>query len=217
MTSMIIKKLTSAEATAESIRAMILDGKLQPGEPLRQDTLSSELGVSRTPIRQAFQILADDGLVIIEGFKGARVMEVNMPVVRDLFDMRIQLEPLALKSSFDKITKVDLAKAEMVLDQVSEATKPAELSNLNWQFHELLYNPSNRPVLMDTIRRLNMTTAYASVIARSITERAEESHKEHLEILEACRQKDETRALRILKQHLKEAFKEVSSILSIAS
>ncbi|MDX1739278.1 MAG: GntR family transcriptional regulator, partial [Alphaproteobacteria bacterium] len=81
---MIIKKLTSAEATAESIRAMILDGKLQPGEPLRQDTLSSELGVSRTPIRQAFQILADDGLVIIEGFKGARVMEVNMPVVRDL-------------------------------------------------------------------------------------------------------------------------------------
>ncbi len=200
---------TSASIAAEKVRSLILSGRFRQGEPLRQENLSRELGVSRTPLRQALQFLSEDGLVSISGFKGARVAEISLAVIDDLFEMRSALEPLALSHALPALTKVDLAKAEMALDLAIDEHDPARLSALNWQFHHALYALSGRPLLLGTIRRLNMTSSLAEVIAQSIVLRSERSHSEHLALLDACRDGDDQTASTLLSQHLTSAHTEV--------
>lgn len=197
---------TQSHITADKIRTMILNGAFRPGEPLRQEALSEQLNVSRTPLRHALQSLADEGLVEAIGFKGARVAEPEPGMVRDLFEMRLLLESLALRSAFGHHTKLDFARAEMVLDAASAEHEPSKLSALNWEFHQALYRPSNRPTLMRTIEQLNRASALAEIIASSILARPAKSAVEHQELLQACRNGDEAGAIAILSGHLQLAY-----------
>lgn len=210
---MILDTKTAAEAAADQIRALLFSGRFRLGEPLRQDRLAQELGISRTPLRQALQVLSEEGLVRVTGFKGARVAEISATMIEDLFQMRFALEPLALRSALPVISKLDLAKAEMVLEAASPETEPARLSELNWAFHNTLYAPSGRALLLETVQRLNRTSTLAEVIARSIAVRAAASHSEHLELLKACRAGDADRAVDTLIRHLENAFVEVHRAL----
>jgi DNA-binding GntR family transcriptional regulator len=196
---------TQAESAADQIRALILNGTLRPGQPLRQEALSEQLNISRTPLRHALQSLAEDGLVEATGYKGARVAKLDQGMVDDLFEMRLLLEPLALSSAFRHHSKLDFAKAEMALDAADAASDPSKLSELNWDFHHALYGPSKRQTLLRTIEQLNKASALAEVIASSIAARPEKSAAEHRKLLEACRRGDETGAVSILREHLRQA------------
>lgn len=200
---------TQSESIADKIRDLILNGTYQPGQPLRQEALSEQLNVSRTPLRHALQALADDGLVEATGFKGARVAQLDPGMVADLFEMRLLLEPVALASAFDRYTKMDFARAEMALDAASTEGAPARLSDLNWDFHHALYAPSGRGTLLKTIEQLNRASALAEVIASSITVRPEKSAAEHLALLDACRMGDRTGAVAILQNHLTLAYQDI--------
>jgi DNA-binding GntR family transcriptional regulator len=200
---------TQAESAAASIRTAILNGTFQPGQPLRQEALSEQLGVSRTPLRHALQSLAEDGLVETIGYRGARVAKLEQTMVDDLFDMRLLLEPLALQSAFGHHTKLDLATAEMALDAAEAEQEPAKLSDLNWKFHYALYRPSNRQTLLRTIEQLNKASALAEVIASSIMARPEKSAAEHRKLLQACRDGDEAGAIAALGEHLRLAHYDV--------
>lgn len=204
-------KETRADSVADEIRALILNGTFRPGEPLRQEALSERLNVSRTPLRHALQALAEDGLVETIGYKGARVARLDQGMVRDLFEMRILLEPLALRSAFGRHTKLDFARAEMALDAAETERQPSRLSELNWDFHHALYRPSNRKTLLRTIEQLNKASALAEVIASSIAVRPEKSAAEHRTLLQACRSGDEAGAIAILVEHLRLAHHDVGS------
>lgn len=194
---------TQAQSTADKIRTLILNGTFRPGEPLRQEALSEQLRVSRTPLRHALQALAEDGLVETIGYKGARVAKLERGMVDDLFDMRLLLEPLALQSAFAHHTKLDFARAEMALDAAEVEQEPSRLSELNWDFHHALYGPSKRSTLLRTIEQLNKASALAEVIASSIVARPEKSATEHRKLLQACRDGDEAGAISRLGEHLR--------------
>jgi DNA-binding GntR family transcriptional regulator len=194
---------TQAESTADKIRTLILNGMFRPGQPLRQEALSEQLSVSRTPLRHALQALAEDGLVETIGYKGARVAKLDRGMVDDLFDMRLLLEPLALQSAFGHHTKLDFARAEMALDAAEAEQEPSRLSELNWDFHSALYSPSKRSTLLRTIEQLNQASALAEVIASSIVARPEKSATEHRKLLQACRDGDEAGAIALLSEHLR--------------
>lgn len=200
---------TQAEAIAARIRTLILNGAFRPGQPLRQEALSEQLNVSRTPLRHALQSLAEDGLVETTGYKGARVAKSDQGMVDDLFEMRLLLEPVALKSAFRHHTKLDLAKAEMALDAADAELEPSKLSELNWAFHHALYRPSNRHTLLRTIEQLNRASALAEVIASSIVARPEKSATEHRRLLQACRDGDEACAISMLSEHLRLAHQDI--------
>lgn len=196
-------KNTSASDAAERIRAMILNGVYRPGQPLRQETLSEQLKISRTPLRHALQALTDEGLLQAIGYKGARVTTVDQAMVADLFEMRMVLEPMALKSAFEHYTKLDFAKAEMALESAEKQDEPSKLSELNWEFHKALYLPCRRQVLLKTIEQLNRASAFAEVIGGSIVARLGESSGEHRKLLQACRDGDVAKAVAILDDHLR--------------
>lgn len=202
-------KRTQPEAIALKIRTLILNGTFQPGEPLRQEALSEQLSVSRTPLRHALQALTEDGLVETTGYKGARVARLDQAMVDDLFEMRLLLEPLALKSALPHLTKLDLASAEMALDAAGAEHEPSKLSELNWNFHHALYRSSQRSTLLRTIEQLNGASALAEVIASSIVARPEKSAAEHRRLLQACRDGDEAGAISILSEHLRLAHRDI--------
>lgn len=202
---------TQADSVADQIRRMILNGTFHPGQPLRQDALSEQLSVSRTPLRHALQSLAEDGLVELVGYKGAKVAKLDRQMVSDLFEMRFLLEPVALESAFRHHSKIDLAKAEMALDAAEAELEPSKLSELNWDFHHALYRPSNRQTLLKTIERLNKASALAEVIANSIAIRPEKSASEHRKLLQACRVGDETGAISLLREHLQLAHHDIQN------
>ncbi|WP_105433204.1 GntR family transcriptional regulator [Neorhizobium sp. T6_25] len=202
---------TQAESTTVKIRTLILNGTLQPGQPLRQEALSEQLSVSRTPLRHALQSLAEEGLVETTGYKGARVAELDRGMIDDLFEMRLLLEPLALRSAFPQITKLDLARAEMALDAAEAEDEPSRLSALNWDFHHALYRPSNRQTLLRTIEQLNKSSALAEVIASSIIARPEKSAAEHRKLLQACRDGNEAGAIATLGEHLRLAHRDIKT------
>jgi DNA-binding GntR family transcriptional regulator len=204
---------TVAAVAATSIRTLILNGTLKAGQPLRQDALSKQLNISRTPLRQALQMLTEEGLVTIAEFKGASVTRLDASLLDDLFDMRLVLESMALASALPRLTKRHLAEAEMALDDAREETAPDKLSVFNWRFHDALYAPSERKLLLQTIRRLNSTAAFAELIATSIAGRVHQSHAEHLALLAACREANAPRAIDILKQHLTLAHAEAKAAL----
>ncbi|PWE53409.1 GntR family transcriptional regulator [Metarhizobium album] len=200
---------TQSETIAVRIRTLILNGALRPGQPLRQEALSEQLSVSRTPLRHALQSLAEEGLVETIGYKGARVAELDRGMVDDLFEMRLVLEPLALRSALPQITKLDLARAEMALDAADSEEELSRLSALNWDFHHALYRPSNRQMLLRTIEQLNKASALAEVIASSIVVRPKKSASEHRKLLQACRNGDEAGAIAALGEHLQLAHHDI--------
>jgi len=200
---------TQAERIADQVRVLIMNGNFRPGQPLRQEALSEQLNVSRTPLRHALQSLAEDGLVEIAGYKGARVAKLDPGMIDDLFEMRLLLEPLALKSAFGHYTKLDFAKAEMALDAADSEQAPSRLSDLNWDFHFALYAPANRQTLLKTIEQLNKASALAEVIASSIAVRPQKSAREHRQLLKACWNGDEDEAVSLLCEHLQLAHRDI--------
>ena len=202
---------TQSDSAAAKIRTLILNGTFQPGQPLRQEALSEQLSISRTPLRHALQSLAEDELVEATDYKGARVAALDPGMVDDLFEMRLLLEPLALRSAFGSQTKLDFAKAEMALDAAEMEREPSRLSALNWDFHQTLYKPSDRQTLLKTIEQLNRASALAEVIASSIVARPEKSAAEHRKLLQACRNGDETGAISILVEHLRLAHHDIKN------
>lgn len=201
--------VTQVELIAHKIRTLILNGTLRPGQPLRQEALADQLDVSRTPLRHALQSLSEDGLVETTDYKGARVATLDPGTVGDLFEMRLLLEPLALKSAFGQFTKLDFAKAEIALDAADGEDEPLKLSDLNWDFHHALYGPSKRQTLVKTIEQLNKASALAEIIACSILARANKSAAEHRKLLQACREGEETAATAILCEHLQRASHDI--------
>lgn len=193
---------TSVDLATDGLRDLILSRELVAGEPIRQEALSERLDVSRTPLRQALQILSEEGLVIQTDYRGARVAAIKPEDVRDLFDMRLALEPIALGEAIARMTKIDLAQAEMALDEAENVASPMRLSKLNWHFHRTLYAPCGRAMLLDVIEKLNRNASRAEIIALSIARRVERSACEHEKLLQACRNGDVDKAGKALNDHL---------------
>jgi DNA-binding GntR family transcriptional regulator len=111
----------SAERAYVSLRRLILDGELEPDEPLSQVRLSQLLGVSRTPLREAVRLLQMEGLVTSEFNRRVRVAPIGAERYEDLYAMRIALEPLAVRLTVDRLTPAELDAIEGSLAAVDEA------------------------------------------------------------------------------------------------
>ena len=94
-----------------TLRQAILTGEMEPGERLMEIQLANKLGVSRTPIREAIRKLELEGLVIMIPRKGAEVAEITEKNMRDVLEVRIALEDLAVQLACDKITKEEIGRA----------------------------------------------------------------------------------------------------------
>jgi DNA-binding GntR family transcriptional regulator len=200
---------TREEFVVESLREGILAGELEPGEKLDQQTIAELLGVSRSPVRVALRMLAVEGLVEMHPHQGAAVAEMSSGELRETYDIRGILEGRAAKKAVSKLDDEHLAAMEAILEQLDETTDLDEWIKLNNRFHCALYEVVNQPRLFSLLRRLrNSTAPYARQYVAS-SEHMREARADHHRILEACMQRDGSRAQRETQKHLESVGKSV--------
>ena len=205
--------LQSTESIANALRNDILQGIYKSNAPLRQDEIAARFGVSKIPVREALQQLKVEGLVTFFPNRGAVVSSLSSAEVDEIYAMRIALETLALQRAIPHLTIADLTRAEALLDQLDQEEQVARWSELNWEFHALLYRPANLPRVMNWVSTLHINVArymtlYLAGMAYQVASQAE-----HRAILAACRQGKIELACEQLRQLLLAAASQLVQVL----
>ncbi|WP_137991512.1 GntR family transcriptional regulator [Streptomyces vilmorinianum] len=165
----------------EAIKHDILTGGLSPGQALVETELAARFGVSKTPVREALKTLAGSGLVVMSQYKGATVRMVDADMARAVYDVRLLLEPEAVRRTVASAAALD--EAHEALRRAAAAADPAERSLANRDFHRALYLPCGNPLLGRMLDEVRDQAALVSTVAWAATPSWEREAAEHEQIL----------------------------------
>ncbi|MGP3970854.1 GntR family transcriptional regulator [Streptomyces sp. 6N223] len=184
----------------DHITRAILSGQLAPGSPLVEAELAATFGVSKTPVREALKTLAGRGLVVMSDYKGASVVTVDTAMARSVYDVRLLLEPEAVRRTV--AAGADLAAAHTALERADSAADTAERSLANRDFHRALYLPCGNPLLARMLDDLRDQAALVSSVAWQAAPTWGREADEHRTILARAEEGDAEGAARLLREHI---------------
>lgn len=199
---------------ANALRNAILQGRYKAKQPLRQDRIARELGVSKIPLREALVQLKAEGLVSFMPNRGAVVTELSAKEVDEIFTMRIALETKALERAIPNLRPADFIRAKSVLEIFEKEEDRTQWSELNWEFHATLYQASQMPRLLNTIETLHNNVTRYLIIYLDRLSAQDISQKEHLAIFNACLKRNIDAATKQLTNHLRKASKRLVAFFS---
>lgn len=202
----------TSEAVAARLRLEVKRGELGPGHRLRQEEIAARLGVSTTPVREAFQLLRADGLLRTDPHRGTVVAAPSTAEIRDAYEIREVLECLAIEKAMPRITGELEGELEGLLDRMEKA-ETSDWIELNGRFHSLQYEASNRPRLCSILRNVSDAAGvYLHMVIYKVGP-PNPSNAEHRRILEAIESRDVEAAKHAIAEHLRRARDAVISIL----
>jgi len=211
-----LQRQTVGSMTVDAIRDGILHGHYAEGEPLRQDALADELGVSRIPIREALRQLETEGLVTFNPHRGAIVSSLSLDEIEEVFDLRASIEPDLLRRAIPRLATHQLDQADEVLDRYAVALRTGDVAKwgvLNWQFHASLYAPAARPVTMNIVQRLHQQSDRYLRMQLALTHGETRASEEHRAIAAAARSHDTKRACQLVRDHIAGAGRSLVAFL----
>ncbi|MGW7078188.1 GntR family transcriptional regulator [Streptomyces sp. NPDC054871] len=184
----------------EAVKHRILTGQLAPGQPLVETELAAQFAVSKTPVREALKTLAGTGLVVMSQYKGATVRTVDAAMAREVYDVRLLLEPEALRRTVR--SGALLEEARDALERADTAADAAERSLANREFHRALYVPCGNPLLSRMLDEVRDQAALVSAVAWATLPSWEREAAEHREILRLALAGEADAAARGLHDHI---------------
>ncbi len=197
-----------------AIENAILNGEYKDGESLSELKISSELGVSRTPVREALMQLELEGLVRNIPNKGAVVVGVSEKDIEDIYAIRISIEGLAAKLCTQKITDEELKALEKITDLQEfylMKNDTEQLLKLDGDFHKIIYDSSRSRPLRFMLTNFHNYIRHARDISVQTQGRAEKTVAEHRAILEAIRSRDASLAEKLTAEHIINARENLQS------
>lgn len=200
-----LRRQTLTGMTTDAIRERILRGHYPEGEPLRQDAIGIELGVSRIPVREALRQLEAEGLVTFSPHRGAVVSSLSLKEIRELFELRADIEGDLIQRAVPRMVKEDHVRAAEILDAYELALSSGEVlawGALNWQFHSTLYAPADRGLTMSMVNKLHQHSDRYLRMQLALTHGETRARQEHRAIAAAARKGDATKASRLLRDHI---------------
>ncbi|MGI5140935.1 MULTISPECIES: GntR family transcriptional regulator [unclassified Streptomyces] len=200
MTSVPVPIPSRTQFVLEGIKHRILTGQLTPGQSLIETELAAQFGVSKTPVREALKTLAGTGLVVMNQYKGVTVRMVDADMAREVYDVRLLLEPEALRRSVRRGASLDAARE--ALNRAEEAADSAERSLANREFHRALYTPCGNPLLGRMLDEVRDQAALVSAVAWAADPSWELEAAEHREILRLAQDGDAEGAASALHTHI---------------
>ena len=189
----------------DKIRSDILNGKYKRGEELVESAIGKELGISRTPVREAIRQLELEGLVQLVPNKGAFVTGISEKDVKDIYLIRARLEGLAARMAAKNITPELLeAMEETVVLSEYHAKKEhyEQVCEMDSKFHKLLYKASGSRILEHTLTDFHQYVQRVRMASIMQKRRMENSNDEHDAILTAIREHDEEKAELVATRHI---------------
>jgi DNA-binding GntR family transcriptional regulator len=199
-----------------AIRERISSGSLPRGGRVHQEDLAEELGVSRTPVREALRRLAAEGLVEMRTNRGARVADVDQGGMRGAYDARLVVEPGAARLAAQRRPTQPLARMRAAVQAQRGAVRSVQRSfEANRQFHLALVTASENEFLIQLAERLWVARIGATIYERQVEtqERMLLDVREHELILEAIETGDGRKAESLTRRHLVDAMKRSLDIL----
>ena len=204
---------TMTKLVADQLRDLILSGALQPGERVTQTAVAKRLKVSRTPVREAIRILASEGMIEETPHRGATVSQTAPAEVRNIYHVRTILETHAVAASTPLIPDTELQEIVGLLDAVAEelAAGRSELFvKSDVAVHGLFLNHCGNPYLVQVLDGItDRIRAVRAHEADQDGEQLQESHREHVRIIEAALRRNPADAQRHMQAHLEAARERV--------
>jgi len=191
---------------AESIRNSIIEGKIKPGERLLEPEVAKTLGVSRTPLREAFFQLESEGFLKVNPRKGALVTETSLNDAEEIYVIKGALEALAARLATlnlnDEIIE-ELLSINKKMESIAKSKKKdyKTFLELNSIFHQKIYNHCGNEKLKKTIRTLRNQTLRYNFIFLSLLSHLNKSVDEHYEIIKALRRRKPKEVEDAVKKH----------------
>ena len=190
------------------IQNNILNGLYQPGDNLIETKLSEELGVSRTPVREALRQLELEGLVQSIPNKGAIVKGISTQDIEDIYTIRMLIEGLAARWAAEKITEEELEELNEAVELEEFYTVKNDVSHLllfDSRFHDIIFKASKSKPLMHTLSTFHHYVQRARNASLNNPERARLVLEEHKAILQAIMEHDAGKAERLTTDHVRNA------------
>ncbi len=208
-----------------ALRDAVIDGRLAPGQWLRQEALAQELGVSQMPVREALKRLVAEGLAERIPYRGVRVVEFTPEDIVDMFTVRLVLESLAVRFATPRVDDEALAALRANLEEAVRYVDTAQMDRrraLNTEFHLAISRASGHRFLARQIESL--WNWFPSVMLYEGMRRQEalsparlaRENEEHWAILHAIEQRDAGRAEAEMRQHIRNLSQELTEVLGIS-
>ncbi|WP_186382984.1 GntR family transcriptional regulator [Amycolatopsis acidiphila] len=198
----------TSEGVARVLRNEIFSGRLKPGEPVRERLLAEQLGVSRTPVREALFTLQSEGLVELTPNRGATVRTITARDIMQIYTLREVLESYAAGEAAQARTSEDLEALEDAhakLERVSPTGTPMQVAMADLAFHTLVSEAAGSRMLQTIMGQvLAFTVSFRSNYSYP-GERAAVAIEQHRAILDALREQDAERAERLMREHVESA------------
>lgn len=200
----------------DEIKKGILKGQYMPGDVLNERRMSDEMGISRTPIREAMQMLSHDGWLIMETYKGVIVREFDLEYVREVLKVRKALEILAVEDAVSNAAEEDLKELNHITECQSDLLNhydEYEFIELDRRFHKKIYELSHNQILQSLLNNFNDIISFFGIRALQQKERKITTLDEHYKILDAIRKKDTGAAMAAMEVHMSETYKNIEGYM----
>lgn len=196
----------------EQLKKEILEGAIAQGQPLTEEELCRRFGVSRTPVREAIGMLIDEGLLTKIDHRGVFVSPISVQDVYELFQVREILELACVRLAYQQIPVDELNRFEGEFRAMREAATNGETSleletNLDRSFHLALAHYSGNSLLERLMEMLHDQDQRIRMMATRLPKRFIETADEHLEIVQALKDRDLDHAIKAVQTHLENARK----------
>jgi DNA-binding GntR family transcriptional regulator len=199
---------TAGDAAVETIRQAILDGRLAPGSRLTEERLARELGISRTPVREALKVLQSEGLVDTAPNRSATVRAFELGDLEDMYELRALLEGCAARRAASRISAEQLSALRASCERFEQMNAGEDLNELireNFVFHSTILEAARSPRLAGMVRQVvELPLVYRSYVWYS-PEQARISQHYHRQVTLALERRDAERAELVMKEHVLEA------------
>jgi DNA-binding GntR family transcriptional regulator len=211
-----VEKKTLQHNVYKLLLKAIISGEIQPGDHLDEKELTEKLGVSRTPLREAINRLAQDGVILELPYRGKFVRKFTPQEVNDIYEVRKSLEVLAICLAVRNMADDELNEITEIVHAITEAQESGNLlsySELDAEFHEKLALYSRNKTLIRTLDSLaiqvklirHMTNKKSDVVSRSQFER--------VQILNALKLRDEKLATAFMEEHIDNVRRDAIAII----
>jgi len=214
-----LRPLSLVDSIYETLLEAIVSGQLPHGSELNSVSLAKQLGVSRTPLRESLRLLERDGLVLQEGNHKARVAEFSADDIREIYEVRLQLEAAAAELAAKRISSELLtalrSESEALNQQTGDIDWCAKAIAFDLRFHETIATASGNKRLKDEIHRYRLLVrSFCVMTGRQAT--LQQALSEHITILDALASGRPAVARKAMAEHITSRLNEVLSRMAVA-
>lgn len=213
-----VNENTLTNEIADIVRERILRGEYEIGEKIKESSIAQELNVSRTPIREAFRMLEEEGLLDYLPNRGCYAKGFTKRDVSDIYTVREALEEIAMVWACERITDDEIANLEEqceLMDFYTQKRDVDKILSMNSTFHDIIYNSAGSRFLAQVLRSYKGyldKTRKSVFYEESFLDRIQEEHRA---IFEAVKARDTERALEAIREHLRASRERTEAVWNI--